>query len=196
MKSIRKAISRESSVFLNLIRFIACELVVIGHFLTRYQPGTAEASLRLGRTLGGAAVLLFFILSGLLISYSLHNKLDNPDYRFRSYFVDRFSRIYSGLVPAMLLGTIIVVVIYFTNYSYFVDLCSMQSTPSLFTFAMTLGMLENFPTNFFNSLLSVSGCRLRFPRLHLTGSMAYYGLWLFCGGSTWCSYGSLLGQLD
>ena len=163
LKFIRKSISQESSVFLNLIRLVACELVVIGHFLTRYQPATVEASLRLGRTLGGTAVLLFFALSGLLISYSLYNKLDNPEYHFRNYFVDRFSRIYSGLLPAMLFGTIIVVIIYVTNYSYFMQLCSMQSMPSLFTFGMTLGMLERFPVNFFNSLLSVFGLSFPFP---------------------------------
>ena len=163
LRFIKKSISQGSSVFLNLIRLVACELVVIGHFLTRYQPATAEASLRLGRTLGGTAVLLFFALSGLLISYSLRNKLDNPEYRFRNYFVDRFSRIYSGLLPAMLFGTIIVVIIYVTNYSYFMQLCSMQSMPSLFTFGMTLGMLERFPVNFFNSLLSVFGLSFPFP---------------------------------
>jgi len=106
-------------------------------------------------------VLLFFALSGLLISYSLHNKLDNPEYRFRNFFVDRFSRIYSGLLPALLLGTIIAVTIYVTNHGYFMDLCSMQSTPSLLTFGMTLGMLESFPVSFFNSILSAFG--LSFP---------------------------------
>jgi peptidoglycan/LPS O-acetylase OafA/YrhL len=158
---IKKAISQESSVFLNLIRFIACELVVVDHFLTRYQPVLTEPLFRFGSTIGGTAVLLFFALSGLLISYSLHNKLDNPEYRFRNFFVYRFSRIYSGLLPALLLGTIIAVTIYFTNNGYFMDLCSMQSTPSLLTFGMTLGMLESFPVSFFNSILSVFG--LSFP---------------------------------
>lgn len=162
---IRKAISQEASVFLNLIRFVSCELVVIGHFLTKYQPVPAEPLFKLGSTIGGVAVLLFFILSGLLISYSLHNKLGNPEYRFRNYFVDRFSRIYSGLLPALLLGTIITVVIYVTNYSYFVNLCSMQSTPSVLNFAMTLGMLENFPVGFFNSLLSGFGLSFPFPEV-------------------------------
>jgi peptidoglycan/LPS O-acetylase OafA/YrhL len=148
-------------VFLNLIRFIACELVVVDHFLTRYQPVLTEPLFRFGSTIGGTAVLLFFALSGLLISYSLHNKLDNPEYRFRNFFVYRFSRIYSGLLPALLLGTIIAVTIYFTNNGYFMDLCSMQSTPSLLTFGMTLGMLESFPVSFFNSILSVFG--LSFP---------------------------------
>jgi len=152
-------------VFLNLIRFVSCELVVIGHFLTKYQPVPTEPLFKLGTTIGGVAVLLFFILSGLLISYSLHNKLGNPEYRFRNYFVDRFSRIYSGLVPALLLGTIITVVIYVTNYSYFVDLSSMQSTPSLLTFFITLGMLENFPVGFFDTLLSGFGLSFPFPEV-------------------------------
>lgn len=165
LEFIKKSISKESSVFLNLIRLVSCELVVIGHFLTRYQPIPADALFKLGSIIGGAAVLLFFILSGLLISYSLHNKLENPEYRFRNYFVDRFSRIYSGLLPAMLLGTVIVVVIYVTNYSYFVDLCSMQSTPSLLNFVMTLAMLESFPVAFFNSLLSVFGLSFPLPEV-------------------------------
>ena len=165
LEFIKKSISKESSVFLNLIRLVSCELVVICHFLTRYQPIPWDALFKLGSIIGGAAVLLFFILSGLLISYSLHNKLDNPEYRFRNYFVDRFSRIYSGLLPAMLLGTIIVVVIYVTNYAYFVDLCSMQSTPSPLNFVMTLGMLESFPVAFFNSLLSVFGLSFPLPQV-------------------------------
>ena len=165
LEFIKKSISKESSVFLNLIRLVSCELVVICHFLTRYQPIPWDALFKLGSIIGGAAVLLFFILSGLLISYSLHNKLDNPEYRFRNYFVDRFSRIYSGLLPAMLLGTIIVVVIYVTNYAYFVDLCSMQSTPSPLNFVMTLGMLESFPVAFFNSLLSVFGLSFPLPEV-------------------------------
>ena len=155
------SLSQESSVFLNLIRFIACEMVVVCHFLTKYQPEIHQASFRLGSALGGVAVLLFFVLSGLLICYSTLNKVGNPSYRFRNFFVDRFSRIYSGLVPALLIGAVIAVVIYITNYSYFVYLCSMQSTPSLLTFGMTLAMLQRFPVAFFNSLLLPFG--LSFP---------------------------------
>ncbi len=161
MKLVRNPISQESSTFLNLIRLVAAEIVVIGHFLTKYQPVFGEQSFVFGSTMGGTAVLLFFVLSGLLICYSLSNKLDNPEYRFRNFFVDRFSRIYSGLVPAMLFGAIITAAIYFTNYSYYSYLSSMQSAPSLMNFSMTLGMLERFPVNFFSSLFSVFG--LSFP---------------------------------
>ncbi len=121
MKLLKDALSDESSVFLNLIRLVACEMVVLGHFLTKYQPTPFDALFRLGSTLGGAAVLLFFVISGLLISYSLFRKSDNPKYGFRSYFVDRFSRIYSGLIPALILSAIIAAVIYTTNYAYYIE---------------------------------------------------------------------------
>ena len=141
-------------------------MVVVCHFLTKYQPAIGEPSFRLGSTLGGVAVLLFFALSGLLICYSALNKLGNPAYGFRNFFVDRFSRIYSGLLPAMLIGAIIAAAIYGTNYTYFVYLSSMQSPPSLLTFGMTLGMLERFPVTFFDSLLSPFG--LSFPLPNVT----------------------------
>jgi len=154
-------LSQEASVFLNLVRFAACEMVVVGHFLTKYQPTFGEPTFKVGSSLGGVAVFLFFALSGLRICYSLANKLRTPEYRFRDYFVDRFSRIYSGLVPALFIGAVIAAAIYVTNYAYFEYLSSMQSAPSPLTFGMTLGMLERFPVAFFDSLLKPLG--LTFP---------------------------------
>ena len=161
MKYISNSLSQESSVFLNLVRLIACEMVVVCHFLTKYQPVVGDPSFRLGSTLGGVAVLLFFVLSGMLICYSLLKKSGNPGYGFRCFFIDRFSRIYSGLVPALLIAAVIAAAIYATNYEYYVYLCLMQSAPSLLTLLMTLGMLQRFPVAFFDSLLSPLG--LSFP---------------------------------
>jgi len=130
-------------------------MVVIGHFLTKYQPALNTSSFTLGSTLGGVAVLLFFVLSGLLICYSLLNKIENKQYRFRNFLVDRFSRIYSGLVPALLLTSIFVLLIYFVNHVYFDSLCTMQSTPSLLNLGMTLGMLDRFPASLFGLTLPI-----------------------------------------
>jgi peptidoglycan/LPS O-acetylase OafA/YrhL len=166
MKVIKRTLSENSSVFLNIVRVVASELVVIGHFLTKYQPTPFDPIFRLGSTIGGAAVLLFFVLSGFLVSYSLLRKIENPQYGFRSYFIDRFSRIYSGLLPALLLSAVIAIVIYITNYAYYAELSTMQSAPSGQTFIMTLFMLERFPTSFFNALLS--GLGLSFPLPQVT----------------------------
>ena len=151
------SLAEESSLFLNLVRVVACEMVVFGHFLTKYQPTPFDTLFRVGSTLGGASVLLFFVLSGFLISYSLIRKTENPQYGFRSYFVDRFGRIYSGLIPALILSGVIAALIYATNYSYYNELSTMQSAPSALSFGMTMFMLERFPVDFFNTLLSPIG---------------------------------------
>ncbi|MGD6851691.1 MAG: acyltransferase family protein [Candidatus Bathyarchaeia archaeon] len=163
MKLRKQALSLQSSAFLNLVRLVACELVVLGHFLTKYQPTPYDALFRMGSTIGGAAVLAFFVLSGFLITYSLLNKADNPKYGFRSYFVDRFSRIYSGLIPALVLAGALAAVIYTTNYTYYTQLCSMQSAPSLQTLSMTALMLERFPVGFFQTLLAGTGISFPLP---------------------------------
>jgi len=165
LKLLKDVLSEESSVFLNLIRLVACEMVVLGHFLTKYQPTPFDPLFKLGSTLGGAAVLLFFVLSGFLISYSLLRKTENPQYGFRSYFVDRFSRIYSGLIPALLLSAVVAAVIYTTNYEYYSELSSMQSPPSALAFGMTLFMLERFPVGFFNTVLSPAGLSVPLPEV-------------------------------
>ncbi|MEI6399597.1 MAG: acyltransferase, partial [Pseudomonadota bacterium] len=49
-----------------------------------------------------AAVVVFFVLSGYLIAYSVENSIfRKPEYRFYDYFLDRWTRIYSVLLPAL-----------------------------------------------------------------------------------------------
>ena len=162
--NFKQALSEQSSGFLNLVRLVACEMVVLGHFLTKYQPSPYDSLFRLGSTMGGVAVMLFFALSGLLITYSLMGKLHNPKFGFRCFFVDRFSRIYSGLIPAPTLwracsGNL------FYEYEYYAELTTMQSPPSIQTFGMTALMLQHFPVNFFDSLLSSFGLAFPLPQV-------------------------------
>jgi peptidoglycan/LPS O-acetylase OafA/YrhL len=46
-------------------------------------------------------VLIFFVMSGFLITATLLHNSAKPDYGFARYFIDRFARIYSGLLPAL-----------------------------------------------------------------------------------------------
>jgi peptidoglycan/LPS O-acetylase OafA/YrhL len=149
------ALTPEASVFLNIVRLAACELIVISHFITRYQPRVLD-SFFFGGMLGGAGVFMFFAISGFLISYTLLQKLQNKQYGFRNYFIDRFSRIYSGLLPALLFTAAIVGAIYLVNPAYFNYLTEAESPPSLQTFAATLGMVEMFPNGLFNATASVA----------------------------------------
>ena len=97
-----KQLTEGSSLFLDLIRAISVQLVVVGHgigfcsiaFLLRppYLP-----------LMQNVAVVIFFILSGYLISNSISYKIaTDKNYSFRYYFIDRFSRIYSAFIPALL----------------------------------------------------------------------------------------------
>jgi peptidoglycan/LPS O-acetylase OafA/YrhL len=63
-------------------------------------------------------VLLFFLICGFLITYTLIERSKNPSYGFWQFCIERFARIYSGLIPALALIVIIdSVTIYLTNDS-------------------------------------------------------------------------------
>jgi peptidoglycan/LPS O-acetylase OafA/YrhL len=47
--------------------------------------------------------LIFFLISGFVIAAALSRRSGDPDYGFLRFFVDRFARIYSGLLPALVL---------------------------------------------------------------------------------------------
>lgn len=57
-------------------------------------------------------VVIFFLLSGFLISRTLHRRLSDPQSTFIDYAIDRLSRIYSGFLPALLA---VVVIDYFAT---------------------------------------------------------------------------------
>ena len=78
-------------------------------------------------------VVLFFILSGFLVALSTISK---PDHDFRSYICDRFARIYTAFVPALLL------VVFFD----FVVISGERTAAHSFkTFVANLLMLQHTP---------------------------------------------------
>jgi peptidoglycan/LPS O-acetylase OafA/YrhL len=83
----------QASVALDSIRAVSAQAVVIGHglsFFNIYPTGVPYVQ--------NIAVQLFFVLSGFLIAYALA-RTDT----FTNYFINRFSRIYSAYLPALLL---------------------------------------------------------------------------------------------
>lgn len=87
-----------SSVLLDLIRGVSAQLVVIGHLLSFYKVyGYKEDGGQF--IIQNFGVVVFFILSGFLIAYSVNGK--NPDYGFKEYFIDRASRIFIAFLPAL-----------------------------------------------------------------------------------------------
>ena len=139
MKS--KQLTEGSSLFLDLIRAISVQLVVVGHGISfcaiaKYlQPPYFPY-------IQNIAVVIFFILSGYLISNSIFYKLlTDKNYSFRSYFIDRFSRIYPAFIPALLF----VLVLDYISKSISPQAYSYTDAFDIKTFLGNIFMLQDFP---------------------------------------------------
>src|SRR4051794_13851677 len=77
------------------IRATAALMVLVGHALAIFNARHPVWPQQFG-------VVIFFLLSGYLISQTLHKRLEQPQSTFLEYAVDRGARIYSGFLPAIL----------------------------------------------------------------------------------------------
>jgi peptidoglycan/LPS O-acetylase OafA/YrhL len=91
-------LSRGGSVLLDLLRFGAAFTVLLSHF--------GHAGLSIGfpdyTVAGHLAVAVFFVLSGFVIRYVTLTRETNAT----EYLIDRASRIYSVLVPALVISVV------------------------------------------------------------------------------------------
>jgi peptidoglycan/LPS O-acetylase OafA/YrhL len=94
----------DTSVTLDLLRAAAAQMVCIGHGISCFMPPWRSDGLPLMQNVG---VLIFFVLSGILISFTLIERSKQPGYGFGTFMLERFARIYSGLVPALLLVALV-----------------------------------------------------------------------------------------
>lgn len=123
------------SFFLDALRVFSVQLLVVGHALPYFNIGREN-------NLQNSAVILFFVLSGIVISYSVFRKMESGNYRFRDYFIDRFSRIYTALIPCLLFILFIdsVQLYFFGSEQY-----RYSSAFDINTFFGNLLMLQDFP---------------------------------------------------
>lgn len=101
--------SVKSSLF-DFVRWTSAFLVLAGHIPMVYlyfsdDPGFSRALVFLSGH-AHAAVILFFVLSDYLIAYSDFRK-SKAGYDVKTYILNRFTRIYSVLIPAILLTLIL-----------------------------------------------------------------------------------------
>lgn len=101
-------LSEGKSNLLHLIRWLSAVVVVLGHTLMvdRYifGRGPIDNVYRYIASNHHAAVIIFFVLSGYLISFGSKKYLTTDAVTpLKLYVVDRWSRIYSVLVPGILL---------------------------------------------------------------------------------------------
>jgi peptidoglycan/LPS O-acetylase OafA/YrhL len=107
-----EALSPAASAHLDLVRGIAALLVMCGHlralfFVDFRQLESTNPVLDLlyfTTGLGHQAVILFFVLSGFLISSAIFSRQATGTWSWRNYAIDRSSRLYAVLVPGLLLG--------------------------------------------------------------------------------------------
>ncbi|MBI1266573.1 MAG: acyltransferase family protein [Cryomorphaceae bacterium] len=126
-----------SSLYLNALRFIAAEFVLIAHLAERIEPLHAKEFYFQIANLGSWSVGIFFVLSGLLIGNSILNAKQKSR-SFFSYFIDRFSRIYTGLIPSM-------IVVFIVDTIAYIYLSTPLKNIGFAELTINMLMLEEFP---------------------------------------------------
>lgn len=90
----------DKSLFLSSIRWICSLLVLVGH--SHLLGGGRGRIFVFLSSHSHAAVMVFFVLSGYVIASAVDTKR-STNYSLKKYYIDRISRIYSVLIPALLL---------------------------------------------------------------------------------------------
>ena len=154
-------LTKASSDYINSLRAISSQVVLIGHIVAIAGIISSKSLLY---ELPSYAVLIFFLLSGFVISYSVSQK--NMDYGFKNYFIDRFSRIYIALVPALFLTIIIALLstkIFGTTLNnvspqlFACDLLMQQDNPVLMQLS-SIFMLKTRFIGFFGEIIGIRRC--------------------------------------
>ena len=122
-------------VYLDFLRAAAALAVLVGHAGKIFLPGGRLANSH-SEMFG---VLIFFILSGFLISFSVFQKYDRTEYRFTEYFIERFCRIYCAFVPALIFVAVL------DHWSYASAAYLWPEQRNLVTGVGNLLMLQEFP---------------------------------------------------
>ncbi|WP_128928564.1 acyltransferase family protein [Bradyrhizobium guangxiense] len=96
----------DTSIGLDLLRALAAQMVCVGHaWNLTFNDGNAFSNHTNARStfIPYIGVMLFFVLSGFVIAYTLHSRSRRPEYSFGEYAIERFARIYSAYLPALIL---------------------------------------------------------------------------------------------
>lgn len=92
--------NKVTSLYLDAVRLIAALIVFASHLASQEISG---GRLWYTKIFDQMAVVMFFVLSGYVIGYVVHNK----EKTLRKYAVSRFSRIYSVVIPALILTVVL-----------------------------------------------------------------------------------------
>jgi peptidoglycan/LPS O-acetylase OafA/YrhL len=144
-------LSGDTVFILDLIRVIACEMVAFSHILSLYSAHNHLANDAsnpiwvIDTFLGYTGVTMFFFMSGIVISNSLIKKNAGGNYSFLKYFIDRFSRIYSGLIPCIIIILAGGWLLFYINPEYYNTMQIWQGRTDILTIIANLLMIQHFP---------------------------------------------------
>ncbi|MBF0440834.1 MAG: acyltransferase [Oligoflexales bacterium] len=134
-------LSETSSVTLDLIRLAAAQAVLLGH-ATSMLPIFKYVKQPFFPTIQNISVLVFFILSGFIIPYSTSSRMKKDvNYSFKEYFIERFSRIYSGYLP----GILFVLLVDSWVVGNFPETYIFHESFNMKSFVANLFMFQNYP---------------------------------------------------
>jgi peptidoglycan/LPS O-acetylase OafA/YrhL len=113
--AVNKLLEGNVSIYLDFIRGISAILVVMEHLSSRLFVGYGNVEnqnilikfLYILNILGGPAVIIFFVLSGLFISRSVLKAFYENKWSWKSYLINRLSRLCVVLIPALILTFIL-----------------------------------------------------------------------------------------
>jgi len=94
------AFNRAQIAYLDMVRGVAAQLVLIEHCGTYFLPFPVPGQL------GNLGVTVFFLLSGFLIADSIRLRLDQGRFSLTEFMVSRFTRIFMPYLPAILLAAL------------------------------------------------------------------------------------------
>lgn len=87
--------NKQLSQYLDLLRITAASLVLIAHA----SNNTVFSNLSLPDQLGYSSVMIFFVLSGYVITYVAHER----EFKLTDFAISRIARVYSVVLPALAL---------------------------------------------------------------------------------------------
>ena len=107
-----RKLSASASAHLDMIRSVAAWAVMWGHLRTLFfvdfqhaqRPGWLLGVLYFFTGFGHQAVMVFFVLSGFLISATVIKSHLSGTWSWREYAINRSTRLYVVLIPGLLLG--------------------------------------------------------------------------------------------
>lgn len=127
--------NKQFSIYLDLIRFIAAMLVFASHV-----PGHAGGYLWQLSGFGHEAVVVFFVLSGFVISYVVFDKNETAE----KYVLSRLTRIYSVAVPAVVMTLVLFYLGEQINPDTFTSLNERLKEPVWTTFSAILFLNQSW----------------------------------------------------